>query len=132
MDGHAHHENPLLIKGNFKPTRGIRIFRVILLVLGGGLSLGVLGILVMYGLIVHYESAINTTGKETRLLNEGNKDLQVKVNRLQSYQSIEAASVHVSFLKKPSEIIEVDARYVEKRLPGLPKREKAWPKVYGY
>ncbi len=132
MDREAHHEHPLLIEGNFKPTRGIRVFRVFLLFLGAVLLLGVLATWLMYGLVVHYESGINTVGEKTRLLNEENKELQVRANRLQSYQNVEAASVHVSFLKKPSDIIEIDARYMEKRLPRLPERKKTRPKIYGY
>lgn len=132
MDREQGRDRHLLIKGNFRPTRGLRIFRALMLFFGVILGTGVVTASLLYGFVVHTESGMNEVGRQTRLLHEENKTLQVSLQRLQSYQNVEIAAEKVPRLKNAEEIIEVDVRYNLKPLPGPPERQTRLPRVYGY
>ncbi len=132
MDRERERDRHLLIKGNFRPNRGLRIFRVLMLFFGAILGTGFVTALLLYGFVVHTESEMNAVGRQTRQLHEENKTLQVSLQRLQSYQNVEAAAEKVPQLKSAEEIIEVDVRYNLKPLPLPPERHVRLPRVYGY
>ncbi len=121
---------PMIIKGNFKPSREERILRWLLKAMGVLLGLSILASLTMYGVNVHYKSQINDISRATRDLYEENKTLQVHLNRIRSYKNVEAAAKAIPNLKIPNEILDIPAQSTPLSTP--PKRHKELPRVYGY
>lgn len=121
----------LLIQGNFAPTkrgRGLRIStRIFSLLLG----IGFLVALFIYGIKVHVEDSINHLARNTRELNEQNKELQVKLNHIRSFKNVEEAAVKVPHLRMPPTIVDVPVSQ-QAKLPAMPRETKEFPRVYGY
>ena len=63
--------------------------------------------LVMYGVTVFVENKIVCLGKETRALHEDNQDLQIKLDRLRSYQKVAEASQAIQGLQVATNVIDV-------------------------
>jgi hypothetical protein len=116
-------DHPLLIKGNFKPARTLRLLRAFSILLGMFLVGGLGALLVTYALVVHYQNDMNTMGQETRLLHEDNKALQVRLNRLQSFQNVESAADKMPHLRPAEEMIEIT-------LQGAPVAPGLWILAY--
>ena len=104
---------------------------VLVKVLGIILGLALVSSLVLYGMMVHFEADINGVGQKTRVLNEENKELQVNLNRIQSFKNVEKAAEKVPNLHLSEETIEVMAPGHQK-FPAQPKRQGDWPRVQGY
>ncbi len=125
------HPEPMIIQGNFAPARNSRILRVSARVCSLLLLFLVLGALVIYGVKVHFEDSINKLAKNTREMNEQNKELQVRLNHIRSYKNVEAAAAKVPHLRQPETVIEVPPAAPVK-LPAMPQPKQEYPRVYGY
>lgn len=125
-------DNPehLIIQGNFAPARNGRLLRMSARVFSLLFGLFVVGALVAYGIKVHFEDSINKVARDTRELNEKNKELQVKLNHIRSYKNVEAAAGYVPHLRLPPTVIDVPAS--ETHLPPMPEVKQEFPHVYGY
>lgn len=125
-------DNPehLIIQGNFAPSKNSRILRISARVFALLFGLFVVGALITYGIKVHFEDSINKVARDTRELNEENKELQVRLNHIRSYKNVEAAAGHVPHLRLPPTVIDVPA--AETQLPPMPKAKQEFPRVYGY
>lgn len=121
----------MIIQGNFAPARSSRVLRVSARVFSILLALLVVGALVTYGLKVHFEDSINKLAKNTRDMNEQNKELQVKLNHIRSYKNVEAAAAKVPHLQAPETVIEIPPS-PEVKLPSMPQSKQEFPRVYGY
>ncbi|MBK8189994.1 MAG: hypothetical protein IPK79_06035 [Vampirovibrionales bacterium] len=124
----------LLIQGDFKPSRGVRQLRLVCVVLGAAFLVGVCVAIALYGTVVHYETGINRTMKRARQMNEDNRNLQARLNRLQSFQNIQSAAAQAPTLHLPEEVIEVAAPAEPAPFvfsAALLQRPPA-PKTYGY
>ncbi len=121
----------LIIEGNFAPARSGRVLRVTLRLLSLLFGFSIIGALAVYGIKVHYEDTINRVAKETREMNEQNKELQVKLNHIRSYKNVEAAATKVPHLQLPPTVIEVPAATSVKS-PAMPALQQEIPRVYGY
>lgn len=126
-----HPSKSLLIRGNFSPDIRSRLISVCCKILGALLIVTLLISLVMYGLMVHYEMTVNKIGRDTRILNEENKELQVKLNRIQSYQNVESASHQVGYLQKPQEALILPSVKAV-RFPALQTQDPVYPPISGY
>jgi len=124
------HPDHLIIQGDFAPARNSRVLRISARVFSLLFGLFVVGALVMYGINVHFEDSINKVARDTRDLNEKNKELQVRLNHIRSYKNVEAAAGQVPNLRMPPTVIHVPAS--ESRLPVMPKPKQEFPHVYGY
>ncbi len=124
------HPDHLIIQGDFAPARNSRVLRISARVFSLLFGLFVVGALVMYGIKVHFEDSINKVARNTRDLNEKNKELQVRLNHIRSYKNVEAAAGKVPNLRMPPTVIDVPAS--ESRLPTMPKSKQEFPHVYGY
>jgi len=124
------HPDHLIIQGDFAPARNSRVLRISARVFSLLFGLFVVGALVMYGIKVHFEDSINKVARDTRDLNEKNKELQVRLNHIRSYKNVEAAAGQVPNLRMPPTVIDVPAS--ESRLPVMPKPKQEFPHVYGY
>jgi outer membrane murein-binding lipoprotein Lpp len=120
-----------IIQGNFAPARSSRILRITARVFSLMFGLFVVGALVIYGVNVHYEDSINQVARDTRDLNEQNKELQVKLNHIRSFKNVEAAATKVPHLHMAETIIDVPAS-PKVQLPSRPKDKQEFPRVYGY
>lgn len=121
----------MIIQGNFAPARSSRVLRIVARVFSVLLAVLVVGALVTYGLKVHFEDSINRLAKDTRDMNEQNKELQVKLNHIRSYKNVEAAAAKVPHLQVPETVIEIPPS-PEVKFPPLPKPKQEFPRVYGY
>ncbi len=63
--------------------------------------------LVLYGVSIVLESRAIKLGRETRALNEENRDLHIALDRVQSYQKVANASAAVKGLKMAEETVTV-------------------------
>lgn len=121
----------LLINANFAPAKGAqRLSRITRLC---GVLLGVCAIaaLILYGITVHFEFGINRISKEALALNEQNKELQVQLNRIQSYKNVQVSATEVPHLNIPDQVVDITAINTGP-LPDLPRREAPQPRIYGY
>jgi hypothetical protein len=121
----------LIIRGNFSPTRQSRFYRAVSILLGGCMAVALLVALTIYGLTVQYEIGLNDMGKATREMNETNKELLVRLNRLQSFENIEASATKLPDLHASDEVIALETQKIQP-LPNPPKRTGELPRVYGY
>ncbi len=121
----------LLIQGNFIPPqkgRNLKQFARVFAVLFFLLIVVALGV---YGIKVHYEDGINKLAKDTRALNEQNKELQVRLNHIRSYKNVEAAATQVPHLHMPPTVLDVPLS-PQYKLPAMPQDVREFPRVYGY
>lgn len=123
---------PMIIQGNFAPARSSRVLQVSARVGSLFLALLVLGALIAYGVKVHFEDSINKLARNTRELNEQNKELQVQLNHIRSYKNVEAAAARVPYLHAPETVIEVPVSAKKFKLPPMPHPKQEFPRVYGY
>jgi hypothetical protein len=122
----------MIIEGNFAPGRTPRALRIVTRFLGSILVVSILLSLIVYGFTVSYESHLKQVATETQRMNEENKELQVDLNRIQSFKNVEAAAAQVPHLHLPDEVIEVETR-PRKRLPHKPEIKTEFPEhLYGY
>lgn len=121
----------LLIQGNFGPTKKGRFLQVLTRIFSLLLGVAIIVALGLYGFKVHFEDSINRVARETRELNEQNKELQVKLNHIRSFKNVEAASVKVPHLRMPQTVVAVPVS-PQYTLPAMPRATKEFPRVYGY
>ena len=98
-----------VISGNFKPRRqrqDLPIQRVMLLI-AGLFGVLLLTTLVLYGVSVQVEDHLRQLSFKTRQLNETNHDLQIKLNRTQSYRNIEEVSANTPQLQPAQETLTI-------------------------
>jgi outer membrane murein-binding lipoprotein Lpp len=126
-DSAAHH----IIQGNFAPARSSRILGITARVFSLLFGLFVVGALILYGIKVHYEDAINKVARDTRDLNEQNKELQVKLNHIRSFKNVEAAATQVPHLHMAETVIDIPPS-AQVQLPTRPEEPQEFPRVYGY
>jgi hypothetical protein len=124
------HPDNLIIQGNFAPARNSRFLRISARVFSLLLGVFIVEALIIYGMKVHFEDSINKVARDTRDLNEQNKELQVKLNHIRSYKNVETAAGTVPNLRLPATVIEVPS--TETQLPSMPKPKQEFPNVYGY
>lgn len=125
---------PLLIEGDFKPadpSKPIRRLVKLTVLLSGLLLLVALG---FYGINVHFASQLNELGKKTREMNETNKELQVKLNRIRAFKNIETSAAKVSHLKPAQDMIEVSSeqKSVRAKQHAVMPETGGLPRVFGY
>ncbi len=125
--------SPLLIQGDFRPGPGLRLFRLSAVLLSL-LLVGMIGVVAcVYGLNVHYHSAITDVGQQTRRQDEQNKSLQVRLNRLKAYHNVASALHAVPYLNDPEQIVDIGASASSQLLRHRPAMYRARPlPVYGY
>jgi hypothetical protein len=125
-------ESPhLIIQGDFAPAKSSRVLRVLTRVLSLLLLVSLVGALVVYGVKVHYVDDINRVARDTREMNEQNKELQVRLNHIRSFKNVEAAATKVPHLHLAETIIDVPAS-ANYRLPAKPPTRQEFPRIYGY
>ncbi len=122
----------MIIQGNFAPARTGRVLRVSTRVLSIVFVVFGVGVLVAYGIKVQYEGSINKLARNTRDMNEQNKELQVKLNHIRSYKNVEAAAAKVPHLRMPETVIEIAPSAAPAKLPPMPRPKQEIPRVYGY
>lgn len=127
---------PLLIEGNFRPSLKERRIKA-LVVAASILSVIVLAVaLGVYAINVNIGNHMNAVGKQTRDLNEANKELIVKLNKIRAYKNIESSAAKLSHLKPAQEMIEVTITPEQKKamenVPITPVHEGEQPRVFGY
>ncbi len=122
----------LLIQGDFAPTRKSRLLRMAARILSLLLFVFLVGTLGVYGVKVHLEDNINQVARDTRELNEQNKDLQVHLNHIRSFKNVEAAASKVPHLHMAETVIEVPVATGQQKLAPMPKPAREFPQVYGY
>lgn len=121
----------LIIQGNFTPARSGRALRMVARVLSLFFCVMIAGALVVYGVKVHFEDGINRVARDTREMNEQNKELQVRLNQLRSFKNVEAAATRAPHLHLAETVIDVPAR-PQTRLPSMPPAKREFPHIYGY
>jgi hypothetical protein len=122
-----------VIVGNFRSNlqarRWMRTERLLVVLLG----IVLFATLIVYGWSVQVETSVNSLAQETRQLNEENTDLQVQLNRVQSFKNLEDILQNHPYLERPQEIVDVRlsdapaARWVNPA-----PESKELPRVYGY
>jgi hypothetical protein len=124
----------LLIQGDFLPPGRERVLKALMRVSAILLAVGIVVSMITYGLRVHFESDINKVAKETREINEKNKELQVKLNHIRSYRNVEMAASRVPHLRMPEIVLNVAAsRHSAKMsLSSPPHTVREFPRAYGY
>jgi outer membrane murein-binding lipoprotein Lpp len=127
----------LVIQGDFLPPERERLLKTTMRVFVILLAIAIMAALLVYGFRVHYESGINRLARETRELNEQNKELQVKLNQLRSYKNVESAAAHVPHLRMPDIVLTVHApkpasSSMPETLPSTSQSTQDFPRVYGY
>ena len=122
----------MIIQGNFAPAKSGRVLRVSARVLSLFLALLGVGALVAYGVKVQFEDSINKLAKNTRDMNEQNKELQVQLNHIRSYKNVEAAATKVPHLHMPETVIDIPPSATTVKLPPMPQPKQEFPRVYGY
>ena len=121
----------LLIQGDFLPSGRERLLRsltrlgVILLALCIAITM------IIYSVKVHFEDSINRLAKDTRDLNEQNKELQVTLNHIRSFKNVETAASKVPQLRMPPTVLNVPISR-QAKLPTMPHASREFPHVYGY
>lgn len=121
----------LIIQGNFAPAKSSRMLRIGARVLSILLVVSLVGALVVYGIKVHYVDSINKIARDTRELNEQNKELQVRLNHIRSFKNVEAAATKVPHLHMAETVIDIPASPKHK-LPDMPRIHQEFPRIYGY
>lgn len=127
----THDSSGLLIEANFRPGREPRFLKFVTQFFCTVLVLCAVGAMVVYSINIHYEKNINEIGHKTRSLTEMNKELQVQLNKLQSYKNVEVAAEKLPQLHLSEEVIEV-VGVQPVRLPDMPKRQGVFRRVEGY
>lgn len=115
----------------FPPSGMERMLSISARVLAVLFGLLLLGALLLYGIQVHFEDNINQVARQTREMNEQNKELQVRLNHIRSYKNVEAQAAGVPHLRMAETVIEVPASHPAK-LPAMPADRQESPRVYGY
>lgn len=106
-------------------------WRLGFVMLGVATLLVLIASLVIYTVSLYFENRINTVGRETWELDEMNKQLQVRVNQIQSFESISTLAGKVPRLHQPDDTIEIrDTGSI--RLASVPNAVHDYPYVYGY
>jgi hypothetical protein len=121
----------VLIHGDFLPSGRERVLRALTRIGVILLGLCIVASMVIYGVKVHYEDAINRLARDTRDLNEQNKELQVKLNHIRSFKNVEAAAFKVPQLRMPPTVLNIPASG-QAKLPDMPHTTREFPHVYGY
>ena len=124
-------DSHLLIQGNFSQPKRARVLAMSARLLSILLGVLIFGALIIYGVRVHYEADINKTARQTRELNDDNKELLVHLNRIRSYKNVENAATQVPHLHLAEAMIEVPST-AAKPLPQPPPKHREAPRVYGY
>ena len=124
-------DDHLLIQGDFLPSGRERFLRGLTRLGGLLLALSILLTMIIYGLKVHLEDSVNRLARNTRELNEQNKELQVKLNHIRSFKNVETAASHMPRLRLPSTVLNISVSN-HARLPQLPRDNREFPHVYGY
>lgn len=78
-------------------------------ILAIALTGGVLFSIVVYGVSVYFESQILDTAQKTREIELDNQDLQIKLDRVRSYNNVAKASGIVKGLKVAQDVMDVAA-----------------------
>src|SRR4051812_7803244 len=103
------HPDHLVIQGDFLPPERERFLKTSMRLFAILLAVTIVASLLVYGFRVHYVSDINRLPRDTRELNEQNKELQVKLNQLRSFKNVESAATHVPHLRMPNIVLTVRA-----------------------
>ncbi len=101
-------------------------------VVGALLALMMLVSLVIYGISVYYESRVVKLGSETRNLQEDNQDLQLRLDRLRSYQKVAEASSKIQGLHNAANIIDVAEKKRVLAVDDKPPITRLPEDFYGY
>jgi len=120
-----------IIQGNFAPARSSRVLGITARVFSLMFGLFVVSALIIYGIKVHFEDSINKVARDTRDLNEQNKELQVRLNHIRSFKNVEAAAAQVPHLHMAETVIGIPPS-PQVHLPSRPQDPQEFPRVYGY
>jgi hypothetical protein len=71
------------------------------------LGLLVVGALITYGMAVRLENHVLKVGQNNRNLTEENQDLQLALDRIQSYHNIATVSAHLQGLQSAREMVTI-------------------------
>jgi hypothetical protein len=124
-------DDHLLIQGDFVAPGRERFLRGLTRLGGVLLTLCIVLTMVIYGFKVHLEDSVNQLARNTRELNEENKELQVKLNHIRSFKNVETAASHMPRLRLPPTVLNIPVS-THARLPQLPRDSREFPHVYGY
>ncbi|MBX2861255.1 MAG: hypothetical protein KTR14_08465 [Vampirovibrio sp.] len=129
---HPYNRSGRVLQADFVISRRQRVFNVLFILMGTLLILTLLGSLVVYGVKVQLESGINRLATETRDQVEENKEMQIRLNRAQSFNKVAEAVEKVPHLGPPMHIIEVRSDTQTSSLPRLPDKKPLLPPLTGY
>lgn len=121
----------VLIQGDFLPDGRERALRALTRIGVILLGLSITVSMIIYGIKVHYEDSINRLARDTRELNEQNKELQVKLNHIRSFKNVETAASRVPQLRMPPTVLNIPVSS-QAKLPAMPHATREFPHVYGY
>lgn len=123
--------NNLLIQGNFEPEKTQKWLGSLNKLFFLGLAILMMTSIILYGITVQIKSNINLTSKENRELDEENKELQVKLDRIRSFKNIEASAQKLLYLNEPVAVIHVKSRNTKPLTPP-PELKPTHLIKYGY
>lgn len=96
------------------------------------LAVMVFASLVVYGVTVMFENQIVDLGRTTRDLHEDNQDLQIRLDRLRSYQQVAKASEKIHGLKVATTVIDVVERPLRLQVKNTPPVRPLPKETYGF
>jgi len=91
--------NHLVIDANFTPPAGMRFVKLMTSTLAGLVVLVMLLGWITTALVVHFESQVSQVSQQTRQQNEDTRNLQVKLQQLQSYQRVAYSATQMPHLQ---------------------------------
>jgi hypothetical protein len=100
--------------------------------LAGTLCISVVVVMAVYGLSVYVENKVLNVSNETRVLKQDNQDLQIKLDRVRSYQKVADASTKIQGLKVATDVINVAQGHSAKVSVSKPPELLPPKEVYGY
>lgn len=124
-------QESLVIQGNFAPRMGVRTLRVIARLMALVLAVLILGGVIVYGLSVNLETSLKRLGQKTTAMSDENKELQVQLNRIQSFQNVANVAKNAPKLHQPEEIIRVNVSHAP-HFPEYRPYHGNYVRVYGY
>ena len=89
--------------------------------------------LIIYGMSIYFENRILKTGKDSRDVHEDNQELQITLDRLQSFEKVAEASSNIQGLETASEVIDIASQPKHRFVSSDRPPRRALPKeIYGY
>lgn len=109
-----------------------RTLPLMMRILGGASLVVILLSVIIYGVTVYYENQVVRLGRETRVIQEENLDLEISLDRLQSYQKVGEASSQISGLQVATDVVDVVEEPHQKAQAMHPPLALPPKELYGY